>query len=105
MGLENYNAYQLKRPSIFVNKCLGENCKTDEEIKSFLDNKELQVIVLAKSYNTTNYNPEEKLQRIATRYSIQLDFFQYKDVVITSSSEYLETEDELYSLGLISDNQ
>ena len=60
-GLENYNAYEMKRPSIFVNKCSGENCRTDEEIKSFLDNKELQVFVLAKSYNTTNYNPEEKL--------------------------------------------
>ena len=51
----------MKRPSIFVNKCSGENCRTDEEIKSFLDNKELQIFVLAKSYNTTNYNPEEKL--------------------------------------------
>ena len=95
----------MQRPSIFVYKCSGENCRTDEEIKSFLDNKELQVFVLAKSYNTTNYNPEEKLQRIATRYSIQLDFFSYKDVVITSSSESLETEDEFYSFGLISDNQ
>ena len=61
--------------------------------------------MLAKSYNTTEYNPEEKLQRIATRYRIPLEFYKYMYVEVTSSSESLETEDEFYSLGLMSDNR
>ena len=61
-------------------------------------------MVLSRSYNTTNYNPEEKLSRTATRYSIGLDLNKFRDVVVKSSSESLVTEDEFYSFGLISDN-
>ena len=59
--------------------------------------------MLSKSYNTTNYNPEEKIQRVAQWYRIELDIDQYKDVVIKSSTEILETDDRAYSLGIISD--
>ena len=74
MGTEDWYASLLRRPSPIVNKCFREkNCKSDEEIKEFLINKEIQVITLSKSYDTTNYNPEEKLQKIATQYNIELD--------------------------------
>ena len=73
MGNEDWFASLLRRPTLVVNKCL-ENCKSDEEIKEFLNDKEIQVIMLSKSYSTSNYKPEEKLQRIANQYSIKLDF-------------------------------
>ena len=105
MGAEDSNASLIQRPMLAINKCFGQHCKTDEETKQFLKNKFLQLTILSKSYNTTNYNPEEKIQRIATRYNIRLDIDQYKDIVIKSRTESLETEDEFYSLGLISDEK
>ena len=60
MGNEDWFASLLRRPTIVVDKCLI-NCKSDEEIKEFLKQKEIQVIILSKNYDTTNYNPEEKL--------------------------------------------
>ena len=105
MGTDYHSSNEVKRPEIHVNKCQGSSCKTDQEINEFLANKELQVIVLSKSYNTTNYNYEEKLQRVATRYAMKFKKDQFRDVLIKSSSESLETEDEFYSLGLISDTQ
>ena len=73
MGTEDWFASLLRRPTLVVNKC-SENCKSDEEIEEFLNKKEIQVIILSKSYDTSNYNPEEKIQKIANQYSIRLGF-------------------------------
>ena len=59
--------------------------------------------VLTKSYNTTNYNQKEKIQSIARDYQIRLQTNKtlYAEVGITT--ERLETDDEFYSLGILSD--
>ena len=61
MGGEDWYASTMRRPYLVVTKCKLGNCKSDEEIKEFLKDTEIHVVMLSKSYDTSNYNPQEKL--------------------------------------------
>ena len=59
--------------------------------------------LLTKSYNTTSYNKQEKIQRIAHDYSIGFETNKTLVTYLEITSEHLETEDEFYSFGLLQD--
>ena len=61
IGTSGHNNNTWSKPIIAINKCTPnklQNCKTDQEIKDFVNNKKFEVVILSRSYNTTNYNPE-----------------------------------------------
>ena len=61
IGTGGHNNNKRSKPIIAINKCQTnrlQKCKTDQEINEFVKNKEFEVVILSKSYNTTNYNPE-----------------------------------------------
>ena len=68
MGNEDTYSNQVKRPNLYIHKCVGPRCESEDKIDEFLNNKNFMLTVLTKSYNTTNYNQKEKIQSIARDY-------------------------------------
>ena len=103
MGNEDTYSNQVKRPNLYIHKCVGSHCESKDKIDKFFNDKYFMLTVLTKSYNTTNYNQKEKIQSIARDYQIRLQTNKtlYAEVGITT--ERLETDDEFYSLGILSD--
>ena len=56
MGNDQIYSNWVKRPTLQVYKCLGDDCETKENIDKFLEEKYFMLAILTKSYNTTNYN-------------------------------------------------
>ena len=64
-GTWDYYTNQILRPKLEVKKCKGDNCATQDEIDAFLRNKYLKLTILSDSYDTTNYDIEQKVKKIA----------------------------------------
>ena len=71
-GTSDYFTKQIHRPRLNVKRCQGDNCATPEEVDTFLRNKWLKLTVLSESYDTTNYDIEHKVKKIAQEFWIQL---------------------------------
>ena len=90
-------------PQLSISKCIGEGCESPEQIEKYLANKILSLTILANTYNTTNYNENEKVQKISRQYAIKLSNDEFKSTEVVISKEILETEDNYLSLKLTSD--
>ena len=71
-GTDDFYTKQILKPALSVKKCEGDNCASSKEIEKFLANKYLQMTVISESYDTTNYDREQKVKKIAQDYWIFL---------------------------------
>ena len=48
-----------------IEKCVGENCKKEEEIQAFLQNMQLVIAMKDNIYNRENYNDGETVKPVS----------------------------------------